>query len=261
MMVKELHIQNTVIPGLTDTLFTHTAFEHFEEDERLWYYDAVAPRVQLPFWQENKVWTWHFLGNGGSIPFNFTATDFVPSTSVNVTARMISNATDQLFINNHRFGLSLNSTSPQDTIVFSYKETVNFSGNYNSNQLVAGNNTIHIFGMQNDSLRWHQALIDWVDIEYQRYNVAVNDSLLLRVDENTSTAERVIKISNVTQQSGDMLVYKIKPSLKKITSFNINNSVLTFTDTVASNDEYFIVKESLTRTPIFQCQKVFYKSS
>ena len=69
---RRVTIQNTVIPGLTDTLFTHTAFEHFEQDERLWYYDAVAPRVQLPFWQENKVWTWHFLGNGGSIDFNFT---------------------------------------------------------------------------------------------------------------------------------------------------------------------------------------------
>ena len=73
---KRITIQNSVIPGLTDTLFTHTAFEHLEQDERLWYYDAVAPRVQLPFWQENKVWTWHFLGNGGSIDFNFTAERF-----------------------------------------------------------------------------------------------------------------------------------------------------------------------------------------
>ena len=254
---RRVTIQNTVIPGLTDTLFTHTAFEHFEQDERLWYYDAVAPRVQHPFWQENKVWTWHFLGNGGSIDFNFAANNFAPSTSVNVIARMISNATDQLFVNNHRFGLSLNSTSPLDTIVFSYKQTVNFSGDYNSNQLVAGNNIVRIFGMQNDSLRWHQALIDWVDIEYQRYNVAVNDSLLLRVDENTAAAERVVKVSNVTQQSGDMLVYKIKPSFKKITSFNITNSVLTFTDTVAANDEYIVIKQSLTEVPIFQKKKFF----
>ncbi|HEY6435148.1 MAG TPA: C25 family peptidase propeptide domain-containing protein, partial [Ignavibacteriaceae bacterium] len=114
---KRVDIQNTTISGLTDSLFTHKVFEHLEEDERLWYYDAVSPRVQLPNWQENKVWTWHFLGNGGSIQFNFTASDFVPGTSVNVTARMISNATDQLFTNNHRFGLSLNSPTPEDTIV------------------------------------------------------------------------------------------------------------------------------------------------
>ncbi|MBE0572362.1 MAG: hypothetical protein IH618_12535 [Ignavibacteriaceae bacterium] len=254
---KRISIQNTTATGLTDTLFSHKAFSHLEEDVRLWYYDAVSPRVQLPQWQENKVWTWQFLGNGGSIDFNFTATDFAPNAAVNVVARMISNATDQLFTNNHRFGLSLNSASPLDTIVFSYKQTVNFPGEYNSNQLVTGNNFVRIFGMQNDSLRWHQALIDWVDIEYQRFNVADNDSLLIRVDENTATSERVVKVSNVTQQSGDMLVYKIKPSFKKITSFNITNSVLTFTDTVAANDEYIVIKQSLTETPIFQKKKFF----
>ena len=73
--------------------------------------------------------------------------------------------------------------------MFSYKQTVNFDATYNSNELVSGNNTINIFGMQNDSLRWHQALIDWVDIEYQRYNVAVNDSLLLRLPDNIPVAE------------------------------------------------------------------------
>ena len=254
---RRVNIQNNVIPGLTDTLNSHTAFKHLEEDKRLWYYDAVSPRVQLPFWQENKVWTWHVLGNGGSIDFNFAANDFVPATSVNVNARMISNATDRLFTNNHHFGLSLNSTSPQDTIVFSYKQTVNFEAEYNSSQLQSGNNIIRIFGMQNDSLRWHQALIDWLDIEYQRYNVAVNDSLLIRVSDNIQIAERAIKVLNITQPSGSIIVYKIKPSFKKITSFNITNSVLTFTDTVSANDEYFIAKESLTRTPVFLNKKFF----
>ncbi|MCU0413479.1 MAG: C25 family cysteine peptidase, partial [Ignavibacteriaceae bacterium] len=254
---KRVVLQNSITPGLTDTLFTHKVFIHQEEDARLWYYDAVSPRVQLPNWQENKVWTWHFLGNGGSIDFNFNANDFVANTFVNVVARMISNATDQLFTNNHRFGLGLNSASPLDTIVFSFKQTVNFPGDYNSNQLVSGNNTVRIFGMQNDSLRGHQALIDWVDIEYQRYNVAMNDSLLIRIDENTSIAERVIKVYNVTEQTANMIVYKIKPSYKKITSFNITNSVLTFTDTVTSNDEYIIIKQSLTKSPILQKKKFF----
>lgn len=254
---KRIFEQNTSISGITDTLQTHKAFYHLEEDVRLWYYDAVQPRVQLPFWQENKVWTWQFLGNGGSIDFNFNATDFVINSDVNVIARMISNATDQLFVNNHRFGLSLNSTSPQDTIVFSYKQTVNFNSDYNSNQLTIGNNVVRIFGMQNDSLRWHQALIDWVDIEYPRYNIAANDSLLIRVNENTSAAVRVIKVSNIMQQTGEMIVYKIKPTFKKITSFNIANSVLIFTDTAAANDEYIVIKQSLTKAPVFQKKKYF----
>ncbi len=254
---RRINVQSTSIPGLSDTLFNHKVFMHLEDDERLWYYDAVSPRVQLPNWQENKVWTWLFLGNGGSIPFNFTANDFIPGTSINVTARMISNATDQLFTNNHRFGLSLNSPAPEDTIVFSYKETVNFDATYDSNQLVSGNNTVNIFGMQNDSLRFHQALIDWVDIEYQRYNSAMNDSLLIIVPDNFISQERVIKVTNISQPQGSMLVYKVKPLYKKITAFDVSNSILTFTDTVSANDEYIIVKESLNLQPTFLTKKYF----
>jgi hypothetical protein len=254
---RRINIQDSSIPGLTDTLFSHKAFKHFEEDVRLWYYDAVSPRVQLPFWQENKVWTWHFLGNGGSISFNFNSSNFVSNTAVKVIARMISNATDGLFTNNHRFGLSLNSTSPQDTIVFSYKETVNFSGAYNSSQLISGNNIIRIFGMQNDSLKWHQALIDWVDVEYQRYNIAANDSLLLRAADDIQTAERVIRISNITQPQESMLVYKIKPTRKKINSLNVSNSILTFTDTISAKEEYIIMKDGLIKVPIFLTKKYF----
>jgi hypothetical protein len=254
---KRINVQNNNIPGLTDTLSAHTAFYHFEEDERLWYYDAVLPRVQLPFWQENKVWTWKVLGNGGNIPFNFSATNIVPDMPVKIICRMISNATDNLFINNHRFGMSLNSGSPQDTIVFNYKQTVNFNSEYNSNQLVSGNNIARIFGMQNDSLKWHQALIDWLDIEYPRYNVAENDSLLLKVSDEVQSAPRVIKISNITQTLENLIVYKIKPIFKKINSFVLTNSIISFTDTVSSGDEYFIIKTSSVRSPLFEYKKYF----
>ena len=254
---NRINIQNTVTPGLIDTLFLHSAFYHFEQDERLWYYDAVLPRVQLPFWQENKVWTWKDLGNGGDIPFYFSATDIVPGMPVSVICRMISNASDNIYENAHRFGMGLNSSSPEDTIVFNFKQTVNFSSEYSSNQLVNGDNIVRIFGMQNDSLRWHAALIDWVDIEYPRYNVANNDSLLIRVNDETQTAPRVINISNVSQPLSNILVYKIKPDFKKITALNIANSILTFTDTVSAGDEYFIIKESLVHTPLFQYKKLF----
>jgi hypothetical protein len=252
-----IKIQDTTTPGLTDTLSSHTAFIHFENDERLWYYDPVVPRVQLPFWQENKVWTGHVIAVWGIDSSKFFVSNFVPGSEVNVTARLISRYTDQLFTNNHRFGLSLNSSSPQDTIVFSYRETVNFEGSYNSSQLLNGNNSAILFGMQNDSLRWHDALIDWVDVDYKRFNVAVNDSLWLRVSEGIQTAERVIRVENILQPQSDILIYKIKPDYKKIESFILSNSVITFTDTVTSGDEYFIIKQNSVREPIFQSKKFF----
>jgi len=111
--------------------------------------------------------------------------------------------------------------------------------------------------MQNDSLRWHQALIDWVDLNYQRYNVALNDSLLIGIPENVIASEKVIKVTNITQQAENIVVYKIRPTQKKINSFNVSNSVLTFADTVSANDEYFIINQNLTRQLIFQTKKYF----
>ncbi|MGB5288194.1 MAG: hypothetical protein WBN42_06855, partial [Ignavibacteriaceae bacterium] len=241
---KRIAVQNSTIPGIIDTISSHTDFKHLEEDERLWYYDAVSPRVQLPFWQENKVWTWQVIGAGGIIPINFSSTDFVPNTPVNASVRLISSAANQISANAHKFGLSLNVTSSQDTIVFNYKQTVNFSATFNSNQLINGNSIVRVFGLQNDSLKWHQALIDWVDIQYERYNVASNDSLKLRISDNIQSALRVIKVDNISQPISSILVYKTSPFVKKITSLNLANSVLTFTDTVSVGDEYFITKES-----------------
>ena len=38
-------IQSMNPPGATDTLQSHIAFAHFENDMQLWYYDSVIPRV------------------------------------------------------------------------------------------------------------------------------------------------------------------------------------------------------------------------
>ncbi len=255
---QRINLQNVNPSGATDTLESHIAFTHFENDMQLWYYDAVIPRVQLPFWQENKVWTWLVRNQSGSSSIIFSANNFVPDKPLKITARMISNAADNIVTNAHRFGMSLNSTSPQDTIVFDFKQTVNFSNEFSTNQLIAGdNNRIRIFGLPNDAGVFHQALIDWVDLEYESNNVAANDSLLIRVGEGYQNDLKVIKVQNITLPVSQMLVYKIKPSLKKITSFNITSSTLSFSDTISSGDEYFIVKDSASLSPLFVKKKMF----
>ena len=254
---KRIFIQNSGPSGISDTLQSHIAFNHFENDQRLWYYDAVQPRVQLPFWQENKVWTWLVQGQSGSSSINATCSDIVPNKLVYITSRLISYSADNIVTNAHRFGMSINSTTPQDTIVFNFKQTVNFSSQYNSNQLSSGNNIIRIFGLPNDASVFHQALIDWVDFDYERYNVAVNDSLLIRVGSGYQENLRIIKVENVTVPQSQMLVYKIKPNLKQIKFFTLTGSVLTFADTVSSDDEYFIINGNSTLEPIFVKKKMF----
>ncbi|MEM4396976.1 MAG: hypothetical protein QXR30_04970, partial [Candidatus Woesearchaeota archaeon] len=115
----------------SDTVSSHQVKLHLEQDVRLWYYDPTVPRVQLPFWQENKTWTWLVVGNSGSTSISFNAREFLENTPVRIIARLISYASSGT-INAHKHGLSLNRTTPQDTITYNYKQTVNLSGNYNS---------------------------------------------------------------------------------------------------------------------------------
>lgn len=254
---KRVQLINNPPVQTNDTISSHLVSLHLEQDLRLWYYDPVVPRVQLPFWQEHKTFTWLFVGNSGSQSASFTARDFIPNTPVNIIARLISYASNGN-INAHRNGLSLNSTNSQDTITYNYKQTVNFSRTYNSSQLVTGNNIVRIFGIPSQA-SFHQSLVDWVDIEYLRRNVAINDTLKLIIPTTTQSGVRVIRIENITDIN-NLLIYKISPNLKKITNFTsigTNPAIILFMDTVRSGDQYYITKVSKVNKPVLKNKKFF----
>lgn len=254
---RRVSIMNANPVSTSDTIKSHLAKIHLEQDVRLWYYDPVAARVQLPFWQENKTFTWLFVGNSGFQSVNFNARDFIPNTPVSIIARLISYASN-IISNAHRNGLSLNNTNPTDTVVYNYRQTVNFSRIYNSNQLITGNNVVRIFGLPS-SASFHQSLVDWVDIDYFRRNVMVNDTIKIIVPDTVQVALRNIRIENITS-TNDLIIYKIFPTFKKITNFSSSGSgpfVINFIDTVGGRDQYYITRVSKTRTPIFSSKKFF----
>lgn len=254
---KRVFLINNLPTTTADTIISHLAKIHLERDLRLWYYDPTIPRVQLPFWQENKTFTWLFIGNGSSQAVSFTARDFLPSTRVNVITRLISYASN-IVTNAHRFGMSLNNNNPTDTIIFNYRQTVNLSRNYNSSQLLNGSNTVRIFGLTSQA-SFHQALVDWVDIDYFRRNVAIGDSLKIVVPDTVQQNIRVIRVENISSPS-QLIIYKIKPIFKKITNFNIvgsNPSQIFFIDTVSGGNEYYITSISKVSSPVFKNKKFF----
>lgn len=247
----------------SDTLNYGLIKLHLEDDKRLWYYDPTEPRVQLPFWQENKVWTWIVVGNSGSQSIYFWADHHVPNKKVNTVIRLISNAADKQQ-SAHKVGVSLNSLSIQDTIVYDYKKTINFFSEFNSNNLIEGNNTIRIFGMTSNA-GFHQSLVDWIDVDYYRYNYAVDDSILIMIDDSLEKKEKIILVQNIAENPSNLVVYKIKPVIKKIENFilasqtilNKETNVLTFSDTVSKGDTYLIIKAKKVLKPIFDRQKKF----
>ncbi len=256
-------INDEFVYSNADTVDKHRVFIHLEKDKRLWYYDAVQPRTNLPDYQENKVWTWQNIGNSGVSSFKFFSDNFVADDSIKIISRIISNGAGGIQSNAHRVGSSLNLATPQDTIIFDYKQTVNFETQLSTNDMKDGENIVRLFGMPTTA-SFHQALIDWVDIEYPRYNVAQNDSITIRILDNLYPGERIISVSNIQSETNDLSIYKIKPTFCKITNFHFQESAektLLFSDSIKGDEEYYVVKQSFIKKPRFVVKKKFINLS
>ncbi len=254
---KRVPIDNSSHVIQTDTVSSTLVKLHFEEDKRLWYYDSVDPRVQLPYWQENKVWTWLVTGSSGSQSINFTAKNILPNSEVKSYVRLISNAAD-IQTRAHKNGVSLNSATFQDTLTYNYRETVNLISKFPSSLLKEGSNVFRIFGMPTKA-SFQQSLVDWVDIEYLKKNVAENDSILITIPDEIAKAVRAIKIENIKDDAANILVYRISPSFKIFENIiqNKSRNEIVFVDSVDGGNKYLVINKDRARKPIFTHLKKF----
>ena len=252
-------IENNYVQNLTDSITTHLTKIHLEQNNVLWFYGFVEPRVQLPFWQENKYWKWLQVSNTSNKKFEFEAESIVPNTPVFTQSRLSSWFVDTQIIwhNAHKYGAKMNATGIIDSVTFDFEDQANLQAIFNSNDLIEGINKYKIAGMPNDSNSTNRALVDWVDIDYYQYTNAVNDSLLINIPDSVSANLRVIKVNNISVSDTSLLIYKIDSIRKRITNFQIIDSVLTFTDTVSSGDRYFVLSTSYLMQPEFRKKKQF----
>ncbi len=254
---RRINISNTNSENISDTLKSYLNFQHFEKDVRLWYYDSAIPRVQLPFWQENKVWTWAVLGTGSSFTLPFTVSDVVPNSKVSTLVRLISNGAD-IQINAHKIGIGINTNSISDTINFNYKQTVNFAASYPSNILKDGSNSLKLTGLPTAGT-FQQVLLDWIDLQYYRKLIAVNDSLYFGFPDSLTKKLRIIKISGIDPDS-TFIIYKVSPDTEKIENYSFLNSPgkeLVFSDTVSGGDKYILITGNYVKSPMFVELKKF----
>lgn len=217
---------------------------HIEKDNRLWFYDVLSARTQLPFWQEHKVWTMDVVGNGSNVNYTFNASNIVPNEGFNAVVRLLSYSANS---NNgiHEFSLNLNS-GISDSIRFNYRETADLSISRSSNLLLNGRNNLVLSGY-NTNTEFQQALVDWIDVEYPKFNFAENDSLMF-IAPDVETKIYNISVSNFFDTN--IVLYKVSGECRKINNFQLNNNVLLFSDIVSSGDKYVIIKESSVCKPV-----------
>ncbi len=255
---RRVEVDSTSNLSVTDTLDTYLNYQHFENDERLWYYDPVIPRVQLPFWQENKVWTWKVLGTNGTLAIPFETDNISANSNFNTYVRMISNGAD-ILNGAHEVGIGVNSKTIIDSITFDYKKTVNLFSSFPSGLLKNGSNVLNIVDLPTNA-SFQQILLDWVDVEYERYTSAVNDSLFFQFPGSLTKNIRVVKITNITSPDSDLILYKVKPDTIKFTKFFVtgsSNKMLTFVDTISGSDAYILINNNYIKTPQFITKKKF----
>lgn len=247
-------------PVSSDTIKSNLKKIHLESDVRLWYYDAPEPRTQFPQQQEHKVWTWLLIGSSGSQSVNFVANDVKANTKIKIITRLISNAAN-INQNAHKHGISLNSTKIQDSILYNYKQTVNLTLNSNANELKEGTNTIRIFGMKSNA-SFHQSLIDWIDVDYERMNKAINDSIIITINDQIINKLTNIEITNISPNQ-NIIIYKISPVIKKIDDFSYDQQKrkIVFSDSVSLGDKYLITKSDYILKPKFLLKKNFINLS
>ncbi len=256
---RRIIIHDNYTPGLVDSVNSHLVQIHLEENKVLWYYASVEPRVQLPFWQENKYWKWLQAYSSGTSSFNFNAVSIVPNSPVYTISRLSSWFVDtQIIWNNaHKFGAKMNSSDIQDSVTFDFETNANLDADFNSDELTEGQNTYKIVGLPNDSAAFNIVLVDWADIEYYQYTNAINDSLKIVIPDSVSENLRVVKVSNITVNDTSIYVFKINPLKKKITNFELTNGILTFTDTVSGGDHYYVISERFFESPVIIKKKQF----
>jgi hypothetical protein len=250
----------------TDTIRTYLNKFHFEEDRKLNYYEGDQPKTQLPFWQENKVWTWYESWElGAKKSFNYFANEIVPDSKIKTYVRAISYAASAAQpVRVHNVGISINNDANIDTAFFNKNQTVTFKSEFNSNILQNGDNEIYIHNIST-GISPNTFLLDWFDIEYRR-NISAkydnpkyqNDSLTFSVSDPIERGIKAIKISGITDQ--DLILYKIKPAIKKYSDFHFSNDLnynMIFSDTLNTGDTFILLKEDLVKSPIFLYKKKF----
>ena len=241
----------------SDTLDEHVAFLHLEESPLYYYYDAEDVRTQKPYWQENKVRTWKAVDFNDAETFSFEARNVVADSAARFVARLISVAYDfwESNIVQHSTGLSVNG-STLDSIRYDEETTVNFEVSFSGGLLSEGENQLTIFG-RDTGTDPNQILIDWIEVEYVARNVALEDSLVVRVPKGVARGVRAVSVSNLPASAGEIAIYKTAPTVKKIVGFSRAGDRIVFVDEFGGGDEYVVAAESKFRTPIFKTRKTF----
>ncbi|MGE5399922.1 MAG: C25 family cysteine peptidase [Ignavibacteriales bacterium] len=248
---KRIPVQNNITEKPTDTLKYYTDFAHVEMNTMYQPLSTDVVKNQDPEWLETNGWFWGWWGVG-TMNFSFTVNDLVPNKNAAIYFKAVSGGSS-LVQNAHNIAMHFKS-AVIDTQVVNLNERVCLGGVFNSGMLSNGQNSFSVINYPNGSSPNYFAY-DWYEVEYPRQLKAINDSLIFGIRDSVSKALRIIKIDNVS--SSDIILYKVKPFVKRITDFSYSGKSVSFTDTVGAGSVYVITVPDKVLHPKYMVRKQF----
>jgi len=249
---KRVLVENNVLNS-SDTLNYYHEIVHLEGNPWFDYGEGNLLSRESPFLINNKTWSW-FTAGVGQTSQSFSITDLVPSKNAQIFCKLQGYGSN-IQTGSHHVALGINS-SPQlydSTIINRYQQVV-LNSSISSDRLVNGNNTFHLHSFSTSGAL-NTVFVDWFEIEFPRFNTLSNDEIILFFPYLNSNSIRLVKVTNSTGQNYS--VWKSDKTNKKFANIiNVNNTII-FSDTVSTNDKYFISGENVIKKPIFYYKKQF----
>jgi len=248
LRIDSLLINQTNIP---DTLEYYIQTLHYEKNTMFQNMNNDEVANQTPNWNKNKTWYWDWLFVQKR-DFPFTLTDIYLDKPAKIFFKATSTASN-LSSDAHTLSLSFNGTALDSQHINRFDQVL-LQGRFQSNLLLVGSNKFSVQNYENGTSP-NQIGVDWYEIEYPRQLKLINDSLLFKLDDSISPGLKVIKVGNAN--ASQYLIYKINPDLKRIETYQVNNGILTFADSVLGGESYVVITPDKPLKPKFYGLKQF----
>ncbi len=263
-------IDGAPLTGVTDTLNYYHELIHYEKDSIYQEVSVDDLQNQDPTRQESKstfdTYLYFNWGSYSDLKYNFNTADLIAGKKAGVYARLLSSGSS-LAKNSHTvsFGLKTNVAAATDTNIYYLNKLSSFDrnqrfilgGQFPSDSLKAGKNTIVVRNYDNGTFPNHM-LFDWYEVEYPRTIKATNDTLYFEIrDSSVAIRKHNVKIANVTSAVSNLLLYRVKPSVARITNFVKSGSDVVFVDSMGLGYAYYICSAANVKTPEYLQKKHF----
>ena len=264
--IRAAAVDAAPVAGITDTLNYYNELIHFEQNTVYQEVSVDELKNQDPERLDSKsnfgAYLAWFIGD---LKYDFYPTDVVAGKKAGMYSRLLSSGSS-VPKNSHviTFGFKKFPALSSDTTLYylnklqsvDRNQRVVLGGQFLSDSLSTGKNTLVLRSYDNGT-NPNLLLFDWYEVEYPRSIKANNDSLFFAIKDSIAIQKRIVKITNVKSDAVNLVLYRVKPDIARITNYQKTGTNIYFTDSVGLGYAYYLFPTSNIKGPDYLHKKQF----